>query len=152
MSNNTTHEDLFGKVDLQAGGVVPDASSSDGMLRTHAQCKEWAEKFNCDLLVAGDKQLFVDLDTDAAWALFNYQLKRLDKHFPFRSWTVSASKQGLPHRHVTIDLVDDYSLMTRIALQACLGSDPTRELISVKRALNDEENVVVFFEPRTGDR
>jgi hypothetical protein len=29
-----------------------------------------------------------------------------------------------------------------------MGSDPTRELISVRRAMDSEENVVIFFEKR----
>jgi hypothetical protein len=151
MTINPTYEDLFGKVDLQAGieGAVPAASSGDGVLRTIEQCEEWAEKFSCNLRSAGDNQLFVDIDTEAAWALFNYQLKLLEKHLPFRSWTVSASKQGLPHRHVVIDLAIDYPLLARIALQACLGSDPTRELLSIRRAMDGEENVVIFFEPKS---
>jgi hypothetical protein len=43
-------------------------------------------------------------------------------------------------------------LFVDIALQACLGSDLTRELLSVKRAGDGEENVVVFFEKKEGEK
>jgi hypothetical protein len=143
-------EKLFGKSDQQWGieGVIPDASSGEGVMRSFEQCQEWAEKFKCELKTATDKQLFVDLDTEVQWQIFQHQIKLLKKHFYFVGWKVLPSKQGLPHRHVTVEMVNPYDLITRIALQACLGSDPTRELLSIRRAMNQEENVVIFFEPK----
>jgi len=139
--------DLFGKFDESQVMVgIPDASSGDGIIRTSDRCLEWAQSIGCTLKVALPNQLFVDLDTEAQWNLFQYQIGLLKKHFYFRSWTVTPSKQGLPHRHVIVEMGMDYPLVTRIALQSVLGSDPTRELLSIRRALDEEENVVIFFE------
>ena len=72
----------------------------------------------------------------------------LKKHFWFTGETTTPSGSGLPHRHVIITLGKPMDLLARIALQACMGSDPTRELLSVRRALDKEENVVIFFEKK----
>jgi hypothetical protein len=144
-------DELFGTFDestIMGGFVVPDASSGEGILRSSQQCKEWADHLKCDVIEATDKQLFVDLDTETQFKLFEFQIKLLKKHFYFLSYRVEPSKQGLPHRHVTVELADPYPLMTRIALQACLGSDPARELLSVRRAMDQEDNVVIFFEKK----
>lgn len=127
---------------------VPDASSGDGILRTYEQCQKWAETLKCGLLIANDKQLFVDLDTEEQYTQFKFQIKLLKKHFWFSGWTEAPSMSGLPHRHIVVTMHDAYPVMTRIALQACLGSDPTRELLSVRRAHNNEDNVVIFFEKK----
>jgi hypothetical protein len=144
-----SHEDLFGSVDLSTitpDIFVPDASSGDGIIRTHEQCCEWARKLACTCKYAEPDELFIDIDTDRQFALFDAQVKLLKKHFWFKSVTTTPSKQGLPHRHIVVKMARAYDLMTRIALQACLGSDPMRELLSAKRAHEGEDNVVIFFE------
>lgn len=142
-----SYEDIFGKPDEKAMDAgVPDVSSGDGILRTWEQCQEWAEKIGCDIVEAKANQLFIDIDTEAQFAQFEFQL--LKEHFYFTKITITPSKQGLPRRHIVIEMGKEYPLITRIALQAILGSDPTRELISIKRALEDESNVVIFFEKK----
>ncbi len=141
-------EDLFGSVDLAALPLVPDASSGDGIIRTSEQCREWAETLNCDLREAKANELFVDIDSEHQFGIFCVNVAVLKKHWKVVTWISSPSKQGLPHRHVVVRMAEDLDLLTRIALQAALGSDPMRELLSIRRALNGEENVVIFFEPR----
>ena len=149
-------DELFGDFDpKQCKANVPDASSGDGILRTTKQMKEWADKLGCDVREAKDNELFVDLDTERQFEVFKFQIKLLKKHFYFKIADITPSKQGLPHRHVVIELAHPLPLLARIALQACLGSDPTRELLSVKRAIDVkegvEEQIVVFFEKRNGE-
>lgn len=127
---------------------VPDASSGEGILRTPEQMREWADILSCDFIEATDKQLFVDLDTEEQYTLFQIQIKLLKKHFYFKSYRVTESKQGIPHRHVVVEMAEAYPLINRIALQACLGSDSARELMSVRRCMNQEDEVVVFFEKK----
>jgi|SRR5580704_3831947 hypothetical protein len=144
-------EEVFGTCDMTtAEHGVPDASSGDGIIRTEEQCREWAESIGCDLIVATDTQLFIDIDTEAQFDVFKVNLLVLGKHFAVRRTSLTPSKQGLPHRHIVVDLHGAWPLMTRIAMQAALGSDPMRELLSIRRAVNEEENVVIFFEPRAG--
>jgi hypothetical protein len=137
-------DDLFGTIDQTVG--CPDASSGDGIMRTNEQMKEFADQCGCTYREAKDNELFIDLDTEHAYRLYKMVLPLLAKHFPFKDQKITPSKQGLPHRHVVITLSQDYSVITRIGLQASLGSDPLRELLSLRRVENGEENVVVFFE------
>lgn len=50
------------------------------------------------------------------------------------------------HRHVVLRLHRELSVMERIALQACLGSDSRRELLAILRVWNRVHPVTVFFE------
>lgn len=147
-----SYEDIFGTIDTYAivEARIPEAFSGDGILRSTEQCNEWAKKIGCSVVGATDEQLFVDIDTEAQFNIFKYQIKLLKRHFWFeKDYKVTPSKQGLPHRHITIKLMSPLPLLARIALQACLGSDPTREMLSVRRALDNEENVVLFFEKKS---
>jgi hypothetical protein len=144
--------ETFGTIDKQAQDArVPDVTSGDGCLRTDLEMRELTAKIGCDIVAATDSQLFVDIDTEDQFEMFKKQVQMFEKHFAMRGLEVRPSKQGLPHRHVVVELAGPMPLVTRIALQACLGSDAARELISMKRALaGEKENVVVFFERKAG--
>ncbi len=135
---------------LHVGEIyVPDASSGDGFLRTNEQMEEWAKILNCYVLKPTNKQLFIDIDTDEQFEQFKKTLHVLRNHYVcHREFEIAPSKSGLPHRHVIVNLYQAQPLMVRIALQAALGSDPMREVLSIKRALDEEENVVIFFEKK----
>lgn len=145
-------------LDFELVPIVPDASSGDGIIRTDQQMQEWAEICNCEVVKAKPNQLFIDIDTKAQYETFKLMFHLFDKHFfliPYggyegkkQKWEEHPSKQGLPHRHIVVTLNGEQSLITRIAMQAVLSSDPMREMLSIRRALNCEENVVVFFEPK----
>ncbi len=129
--------------------IVPDVSSGDGIVRTFEQCTKWAEKENCTLRVASEDELFIDIDTEEQYSIFCKMAGWYDsQHIIFYKWKVTPSKGGLPHRHIVVKLRQPASLLERVAMQATLGSDPMREAISIKRAKDGEENVVIFFEPK----
>ena len=137
---------------------VPDPDSGDGVVRTDEQMKAWAEVLGCDYRLAKENELFVDIDSETAWKLFEHVFPVVGKHFcspPLpKDWkmncVVTPSKSGLPKRHVVVKLAQAQPLLVRIALQAALGSDGRREAISTLRATQGEPNVVVFFEPKEG--
>lgn len=131
---------------------IPEADSDDGVVRTDEQLRTWAEASGCEVEVATDRQLFIDIDTDEQLQIFNSNIDLVNKLFGYgtdkrMAITISSSKQGGEHKHIRIKLPGPRPLLERIALQACLGSDPKRELISIKRAQSGDTNVVVFFEP-----
>jgi hypothetical protein len=109
-------------------------------------CKEKAAKLGLEVKIANDKQLFIDIDTEHNWDQFSHQIELLKTKMTIESMTVTPSKDGLPHRHVVIEMPFELPPIGRVALQACLGSDPTRELLSTFRAIKGEEGVSVFFE------
>ena len=147
---SSTFEDVFGSPDMSAiNSGVPDVSSGDGVIRTYTQCCEWADKIDCNVLVAKDNQLFIDIDTEYQYEIFKQQMRRFKYKFTCRDLKITPSRQGLPHRHIVVLLDRNYPLITRIAMQSCLGSDPIRELISLYRAEKGDDNVVLLFEKKT---
>jgi len=116
--------------------------------------EQMAKEQNCKVVYPRANQLQLDIDSQEAQDM-HLQLLGLFSADPLRAfsmvnYTATPSKSGLPHRHVTItlqnDLMDDYE---RIMMQALLGSDRKRELISLRRLLNGEKRVTRFFEPLT---
>lgn len=51
------------------------------------------------------------------------------------------------NKHITIELDGDLPVQTRILLQALLGSDLKREMLSLASYLNGHENPIVFYRP-----
>lgn len=145
---------------IEAG--VPEIWSGDGTLRTTEQCRQWAEALNCDILYPKANQLFIDIDGDESWKRFMFIWPYFAKHFYPAQYTATPSKSGLPRRHVVVNLgyddkPDKYVILVRILMQSLLGSDPMRELISLRRTLDvvkshrvpeDAETIICFFEPK----
>lgn len=133
--------------------VISEYDSGDGIVRTDEQMRAWAEHLDCDFQVAGEDELFIDIDSNQALIQFDHVWPVVGKHFgtSFISKepgvVITPSKSGGEKRHIRVKLGQPQPLLARIALQAALGSDGRREAISVLRALRGEENVVVFFEP-----
>lgn len=145
-------EAMFGTVDQSTHtpsdnlSPIPDASSGDGILRTTDQCLEWAQRLGCDVFEASASELFVDLDTEFQYQQFLSTIRLLNRHIYIQDVIITPSKQGLPHRHARIQMNKELPLLARIALQAALSSNPNREILSVIRALNQESNIILFFE------
>lgn len=101
-----------------------------------------------DVLLGDDFTLLLDLDGDVeldarlldrASELFGVQVDT------FEVWT---SKSGPPNRHARVKLVNPATVVERIALQAMLGSDPMRELLSLARLRRGVAEPVRLFKPR----
>ena len=97
----------------------------------------------------GPRELFMDIDSNAASLSMAEMLGVLSSNGIKVTITDDhPSKSGLPKRHVTLTMGRDVSPIERIALQACLGSDPKRELLSLLRIwINADRPATCFFEP-----
>lgn len=117
---------------------------------------EVREKFIASTLESGllivypeDNQLQIDIDNNDHWLTFLRSIEVVA-----RNWEdcddiqieVHPSKSGLPRRHVTIALPGKVDQWQRIALQACLGSDPVRELLSATRLMRGDVHPTLFVE------
>lgn len=94
-------------------------------------------------------ELFVDIDSEAAFTLLNAQVALLTRTgVPLEIQLVTPSKSGLPNRHVYLICPGDFlNPYKRIALQALLGSDPHREALSLARLeARTERPATIFFE------
>lgn len=100
-----------------------------------------------DVAIADDRTLQLDLDTQEAFDQFSRYTGRLNAHFGIESVRETTSRRG--NRHIYVTLKTSLPVPERIALQACLGSDPTREFLSLKRWLNNDANPILLFEVKT---
>lgn len=93
------------------------------------------QKINCE---SGQEPVFAALDTlGTVW-------KSVLKIYP-RLTTISRGG----NRHVYIRLARPYPELVRIALQACLGSDPTREMLSALQSEVGMPAAVALYETAT---
>jgi hypothetical protein len=68
-----------------------------------------------------------------------YSRLKSEERFGAATAKWKPSKSGLPHRHVVVASPRNMlSPAKRIALQAILGSDPLREMLSMFRYLNGD--------------
>jgi hypothetical protein len=92
-------------------------------------------------------ELFIDIDNDANEHTFHVNLTKIADYVGISGWDWAPSKSGEPERkHITVQLNRDVTPLERILLQAVLGSDLRRELLSYCRWTMDDPNPTLFFE------
>jgi hypothetical protein len=97
-------------------------------------------------VVAQPNQLLIDIDTLESEYKYNTMLGMVASFFPLEVTSDLPSKSGGDHRHITLTLGHSISNVERVLLQAILGSDPKRELLSYVRLLRGIEPATMFFE------
>ena len=125
-------------------------TDSDGFLRqTFAEAVALAGVKGCYVRTPGPRELFIDIDSEEANARFKRQLGALPTDFVERVES-TPSPSGAPGRyHKVVTIARDVKGETeRVLLQAALGSDLMRELLSWRRIDNGSEAkaVSLFFE------
>jgi hypothetical protein len=117
---------------------------------TDEYAREKARKLDLDILYSTDRTLLLDLDGEEAFNTFQrqvYLLAQLDiVDFDPDGYKVMRSKSGNYHVIVTLD--EDLPIEQRITLQALLGSDLKRELLSLAGWRTGQENPVLLFRPK----
>jgi hypothetical protein len=114
---------------------------------------EQAQNENLDVKFPKANELFIDLDNDISFALFKKQMDILKKYvgilqqhkYPW-DYAVTASRHGLPGRHIVVVLKSDVTEVERVALQAAMGSDRVRELLGYVQAKNNDPHPTLFLE------
>lgn len=108
-----------------------------------------ANKNGGQVVFPGPYQLQVDLDTQDAINTFRENLTILEWLIGVKDSDVTPSRTvGKFHGWVTL-FKPVQSNMERVLLQACLGSDPKRELLSYARILQRDEHPTLFIEGGT---
>ncbi len=104
---------------------------------------EKAKALGCTVVFPKPNELFLDIDTEASMRRFVRGVSRLRRV----SYVVRSSPSGLPGRyHIVVTMPRPVSPLERIALQAMLGSDLTRELLSWMRIQRGIDEPTLFFE------
>lgn len=104
----------------------------------------------CVIRIPANNELFVDIDNEDDYEVFQEHLDTLDEVVGILEVEEHFSKSGPPHRHIVVRLSRDVRDDTeRCLLQACLGSDRLHELLSWKAIqLGDMISPTLFFEAR----
>lgn len=109
-----------------------------------------AEHFDCDVIRSDEYHLLLDLDSKEQQKHFDKMLKSgaLQKFFPCKVVDFWQSKSGKGHKHVVLKLEKPLHPLQRLVLQAALGSDPNREILTLQRVLRGEEEPSLLYKPR----
>ena len=93
-------------------------------------------------------ELFVDLDDEGSLVHMHEMLSVLRSNgYGCQVVAITESKSGKGHRHARLKVDHLLEPIDRIALQACLGSDRKRELLSFLR-IGSSVPTTTFFEPK----
>ena len=110
-----------------------------------------AEGKGCVVVAPGPRELFLDIDDAQSLAVFDRNVERLREVLPM-TWSKRPSPSGADGRyHIVVTLERDLvGVQERILLQALLGSDLTREVLSYQRAVRGDDVPTLFFERKGG--
>jgi hypothetical protein len=105
-----------------------------------------AKALGLTIVDADDYTLQLDFDSEEQYALFlSVRLPSLVEFVPVSRVWWTESKNG--NKHVFVRLVTAMPALQRIALQATLGSDPTREFLCLMNELAGTPKVLLFEKP-----
>jgi hypothetical protein len=120
------------------------------MSRLDDDPEETASEEGLDVILPGDSELFIDIDDDKDLAMMEKGIETLRHNgCTVEELKRTTSRSGNLHVYLFFELPSKAPIdpMTRIALQACLGSDRTREALSVLRiVLETKRPPTLFFE------
>ena len=91
-------------------------------------------------------ELLIDIDNEHSFQMFMKQMDILKKYVGATGDTITPSRHGFPGRHIVVTLDHDIDETERILLQACLGSDRVRELLSYVQMKNGDAHPTLFLE------
>jgi hypothetical protein len=105
-----------------------------------------ADLNDCDVMWGNDHKLLIDIDSFDGMTTFEHNFSIMKEHIKVNGHQILRSKSG--KRHIIVDLESPLPIEQRILLQAALGSDPKRELLSYIGHTKGQGNAVVLFRPR----
>jgi hypothetical protein len=116
------------------------------LVRTREEAEREAAALGLVLVEPGPNELQIDIDDYESEKVFYTNLEILGRYISVVSSVVIPSKSGGVRKHITVTLVREVTPLERIALQAVLGSDRKREVLSLIRVFQGDENPTLFFE------
>jgi hypothetical protein len=123
----------------------PD-SNSDNL--NSSEMMAFAAAHDMDIFFPEPRQLFMDIDTVQQFETFTKNSEIL-MHKGKVEWKEYPSKtaDGI-HKHIVVETATEWDASSRILMQACLGSDPTRELLSYMRLLEKDPHPTMLARPK----
>lgn len=112
---------------------------------------EEAKEKDLDCFVADGRDLYIDIDDRDDLAVLAKVMGLLEHNgYVVEEVKRTVSKSG--NTHVYLRFPNPLQNIERIALQACLGSDRTREALAVLRCMAGNPRPSVFFELKPGQK
>lgn len=108
-----------------------------------------AEK-NLTCIFPNANEAQIDLDGDAQLNERVLEVLRSNRPFPRIDRMQTTSKSGNRHVHLRFDR--PLKTLERIVIQACLGSDPVREILSLLRHNEGSDYCTALFETEVGEK
>jgi hypothetical protein len=116
--------------------------------RDLASLQKQAELKGCTFYEGAPDLLLLDLDEPSALTNFQNLLPLLAEHLPVEEVERWRSSGGIG-THVVLRLTGaDLSISERACHQACLGSDPKRELLAILHASDGTDLFPGLFKPK----
>lgn len=110
---------------------------------------DYAAKKGFEVVFPKTNELQIDIDDDAAMEVYRAHYDIVDHYWGIKEDRVTQSKSGEPgKRHITVTLNQNVTDKERIALQAMLGSDRKRELLSYVQAEEGDAHPTLFLEKK----
>lgn len=108
---------------------------------------EIAQKNGWRVVVPENNQLQLDIDDNHSYQIWAKHRNVIEKSLKITKVVETPSKSGKPGRcHITVDLDVTLKPDERIVLQALLGSDRTREILSWVNLKRNDESPTLFYE------
>jgi hypothetical protein len=134
---------------------IDDLAESSGIMKDYelgdpnsARALKEAEENNLVVVFPGESELQLDLDTEHAFNIYLELKPIIERYYGIEKEKITPSRSGLPKRHVTVTLYTKLTSYERIALQAILGSDRVRELLSAIQEMQGDQHPTLFLENR----
>jgi hypothetical protein len=91
---------------------------------------EYAKENGLRVVYPTAHTLLIDIDSDADLKVFKENLVVLQEHFEVK-WSWSPSRRKAEGKHIIVKIEEEeFTFLERLGLQAMLGSDRKRELLS----------------------
>ena len=106
--------------------------------------KQFAEENGLVIIESRGDVLQLDIDDEEAMETFKQNLRILRGITPLREQIETVSKSG--HRHIYLKTEYQFSPQERICIQASMGSDRKRELLSLRNLKENRELPMFLYE------
>jgi len=111
------------------------------------RAEDEAKKRGMRIVYPRAHELFIDIDCAADMCEFTRRWPQLVERMPGARYDVRPSPSGRKGKaHIYVSLPQSVDELTRIVLQACLGSDRQREILSWSALQLGETRPTLFFE------
>lgn len=115
--------------------------------RSESEAEEIASKLGLECFFPLPNELFIDIDGNKGDS-YNTALEEIMKQngYEIEEYLVTTSKSG--NQHFYLRLNQDVKPLIRLVIQACLGSDKTKEFLSLSRLFNGSDGYCALFETK----